>query len=465
MIAPDYGQQFLLPPALEDFVPDNHPVRFLREFVDQLDLAGLGFETQENSEGRPGYAPSLLLKIWLFGYFYRIRSTRQLEIACSDNLPLLWLTGWKKPDHNSLWRFWRDHKSQLRQIFKSTVHVAINTGLVGMTLQALDGTKIASVSSGRTGWSRPDMEKLLNELEKEIVEIEKQIQDAGQPAEGYELPEKLKTKKELEKAVKAGLEALKSKKLKQYHPKEEQTRRMLCDGKNRFGYNAQAVVDSQSGIAVAAEVTRQPNDVGQLKPMAQAAQENLPANAKPLTVADSGYGAGEDLKAAQEAQLDVLCYPIEGMDAAEKKYHASKFHYDAKADTVICPEGQHLKFEVERMLHGKMARIFRCHCKDCPVKGQCTKDKQGRRYAAKTYTEATQEMRRRLNDPEQKKKLRTRGEIVEKYFAWIKQHAGFRRWTVRGLENVQAQWSLVCAAINLKALVKDWQRRMLAVEG
>ena len=131
-IAPDYGQQFLFPPALEDWVPVDHPARFLREFVDQLDLTALGFGLPVAVEGRPPYAPSLLLKIWLHGYFHRIRSTRKLETACREQLSLLWLTGLIQPDHNSLWRFWRDHKKALRTLFKQTVQLALQTGCVGL---------------------------------------------------------------------------------------------------------------------------------------------------------------------------------------------------------------------------------------------------------------------------------------------------------------------------------------------
>src|SRR5512137_2491746 len=103
-IAPDYGQQFLFPPALEDWIPADHPARFLREFVDQLDLETRGFVLPA-AAGRPPYAPSLLLKIWLYGYFHRIRATRKLEAACREHLSLLWLSGLHQPDHNSLWRF------------------------------------------------------------------------------------------------------------------------------------------------------------------------------------------------------------------------------------------------------------------------------------------------------------------------------------------------------------------------
>jgi transposase len=101
-IAPDYAQQFLFPPALEDWVPADHPAHFLREFVDQLDLPALGFVIPSGAEGRAPYATSLLLKIWLYGYFHRLRSRRKLEAACREQLALLWLTGLISPDHNSL---------------------------------------------------------------------------------------------------------------------------------------------------------------------------------------------------------------------------------------------------------------------------------------------------------------------------------------------------------------------------
>jgi transposase len=150
-IAPDYGQQFLFPPALEDWVPADHPARFLREFVDQLDLAALGFARPTAVEGRPPYAPSLLLKIWLYGYFHRIRATRKLEAACREHLALLWLTGLIQPDHNSLWRFWRNNQKALRGLFKQSVEVAVRAGAVGLALQAVDGTKIEAAASGYSG--------------------------------------------------------------------------------------------------------------------------------------------------------------------------------------------------------------------------------------------------------------------------------------------------------------------------
>src|SRR5580658_9092537 len=209
-IAPDYGQQFLFPPALEDWVPRDHPARFLREFVDQLDLPALGFVIPSASEGRPPYAPSLLLKIWLYGYFHRIRSTRKLEAACSEHLSLLWLTGLLVPDHNSLWRFWRDNQKALRQVFKQTVQLAVRTGAVGLALQALDGTKIQAACSGPHGWRKEHMEKLLVQLDAALADIELKVVaengDADPP--DYRLPAGLAQRQALREEIKKGLAQL-----------------------------------------------------------------------------------------------------------------------------------------------------------------------------------------------------------------------------------------------------------------
>ncbi len=268
-IAPDYGQQFLFPPALEDWVPADHPARFLREFVDQLDLAQLKFALPATDQGRPPYAASLLLKIWLYGYFHRIRSTRKLETACREHLSLLWLTGLIAPDHNSLWRFWSENKKALREVFKQTVTLAVRTGAVGLALQALDGTKIQAAASSPQGWSKVYMEKLLAQLDAALEEIELKVveENAGAPGPGYRLPARLAERQALREEIKKGLAQLQADGRHHYHPVEPEARRMKVGQSNRFAYNAQAVADSQEGIIVACQATRQETDVGQLAPM------------------------------------------------------------------------------------------------------------------------------------------------------------------------------------------------------
>lgn len=462
-IAPDYGQQFLLPPALEDWVPSDHPARFIREFVDQLDLGALGFVMPTAAQGRPPYAPSLLLKIWLHGYFHRIRSTRKLEGACVEQLPLVWLTGLIAPDHNSLWRFWRDNKAALRQIFKQTVQVAARTGAVGLVLQAVDGTKIEAAASGYSGWSKKYMEKLLAQLDTVLEKTELEVAQhhaAEEDQPGYKLPSGLAERKALRQEIQKGLEQLKADGREHYHPKEPEARRMKINGKaTRFGYNAQTVADEKEGVLVACEVTREENDQGALVPMIEQTREHLGvAAAESQTLADQGYGTGADLQAAKEAEMNVLVPPKDGSSSKDNPYASRNFEYDPKEQHVRCPQGEQLDHEGKTTKKGAQVQRYRCHHRDCPVRDQCTKDPKGRMIEVWPHTPVVQAMRERLKNPEEQERWRKRGQIIERPFGQIKQHDGFRRWTVRGLEGVNTQWAMICATLNLRVLYRRWRQ-------
>lgn len=459
-ISPDYGQQFLLPPALEDWVSTDHPVRFIREFVDQQDLGRLGFALPVCLEGRPPYAASLLLKIWLYGYHHRLRSTRKLEAACRDHLSLIWLTGNIAPDHNSLWRFWRDNKAALRGLFRVSVQLAVTAGLVGLALQAVDGTKIQALASSRSGWTKASMEKLLAALETELDETEKQLEQEKPTPEvaAYRLPEKLEDRQVLREAVKAGLRQLKEDGRNHYHPKEPEARRMKDYGQRPFGYNAQAVVDQSHGIVVACDVVSEETDACQLVPMVKQAQENTQAATPVLSVADGAYGSGAQVAQAQAEALDVLVHPMDG-GSKKEGYSAHDFTYDAAAQTVTCPQKQQLDFSCRSLQKGQLVKQYRCHIKDCPAAALC-KDKKNRRVVEIwPHTAAVQTMRQRLQRPEAQAKISLRREIVEKHFGHIKQHDGFRRWTVGGSENVRTQWALLNLTMNLRVLAKAWKEQ------
>jgi transposase len=461
-IAPDYGQQFLFPPALEDWVPADHPARFLREFVDQLDLPSLGFATVAGVEGRPPYAPSLLLKIWLYGYFHRIRSTRKLEAACREHLSLLWMTGLIQPDHNSLWRFWRENQKALRQVFKQTVQLAVSSGAVGLGLQALDGTKIQAACSGPHGWSKEYMEKLLAQLDAALEEIDLKVvsenAEADQP--GYRLPAGLAQRQALREEIKKGLAQLQADGRQHYHPAEPQARRMKVGDTNRYAYNAQAVADAQAGVLVACDVHRQETDEGQLGPMIEQARENIgPAASDTLTVADSGYGSGADLQAAAEKQRKVLAPPPEGKPAHDNPYAAQHFTYDPGTHTVTCPQGRKLDHEGGTTKRGCPVERFRCHHRDCPVRAQCTRDPKGRQIEVWPHTPTVQAMRARLQTPSGQALYQQRCAIIERCFGQIKQHDGFRRWTMWGLERARTQWAFLCATLNLRTLYQRWKAK------
>jgi transposase len=457
-ITPDYDQLFLLPPSLEDWVPGDHPARFIREVVEQMDLPGLGFKMPEGTQGRPAYAPSLLLKIWLYGYLQKIRSTRQLEVACREHLSLLWLTGLIQPDHNSLWRFWRVNQTALRAVFQQTVQLAVRSGCVGLVLQALDGTKIEAAASSRTGWTKPQMEKLLAALDEALARTEREVANAEQAPAEYRLPAGLAERQSLREEIKTGLEQLAADGRQHYHPLEPDARRMKVGQVNRYAYNAQAVRDAQEGIITAAEVTRQETDHGALAPMILQGRENLAVpGTQPETLADKGYGAGADLQAASEAGLPVTVPPAEGTPPKDKPYAAQHFHFEPQTQTLSCPQGRTLDPEGGTTKAGRWVERYRCHQADCPVRTLCSRDPKGRQIEVHAHTALVQAMRARLRDPAGLAHYRRRAAIIEPCFAQLKHHDGWRRFTVWGLEAVRTQWALWCASANLRVLHRRWK--------
>ena len=345
-IRADYSQTFLFPPCLEDWVGADHPARFIREFVEALDLKALGFEKHESEEGRPPYANDLLLKVWLYGYLGRIRATRELEKACKEHLSLLWLTGLQAPDHNTLWRFWRDNRKALREVFRAGVKVAAAQGLIGMICHAVDGTKIRAVASRRTVEHQEDLEKLLGRVEEDLAKMEAEIEEAElAPGGDYRLPEGLRETEKLRAKILESLAYLRQAERAHLHPQEREARLMPCEGRQEPAYNAQAVADAQAGIIVAAEAVNEESDNAQLIPMLEETAANLGKVAE-TTLADGGYVSGEQLQEAEErGQAVLVAAGVETGGPKRGEYHSTKFTYDEAGDAVLCPQGQRLRFE------------------------------------------------------------------------------------------------------------------------
>lgn len=449
----DYSAVLLFPPALEDWIPADHPARFIREFVDALDLEELGFGKREAEEGRPNYAADLLLKVWLYGYFSEIRSVRRLERGCRDSVALIWLTGMNEPDHNTLWRFWRDNKKAIRKLFVQAVRVAAKANIVGALLQALDGTKIQARASRRTGVEKAELERVLEKIEKSYEQSGEK-----EPEDEYRLPEELTDREELRQRIKQALGEMEEIGREQLHPGEKEARMMKCGRGLEYCYNAQAVIDETSGLIVAADVVNEESDNNQLVPMIEQAKENV-GRAAEQTLADGGYTSGEGLDGAEKLGHQVLVNLGPQHLGDGNEYHASRFSYDQEKDCCVCPRGEELTFErVKRNRRKRYAvRVYRCKSfKECPVRWECSKDLKGRTIELTPYDGAFRRQREKQKQADNQALLRKRMVIVEPVFGQIKHCFGFRRWTVGGLEGVKTQWSLVATAFNLRKLHKHW---------
>jgi len=465
----DYNQIMLLPPSLEDWIPSDHMARYIREFVDSLELNDLGFKQRKSEDGRPSYAPDLLLKVWLYGYLQRIRSSRKLEKACRNEIPLVWLTGMHYPDHNTLWRFWRDNQKAIKKVFHKTVRVALDSGLVGMVVHAVDGTKIQACSSTQTMWRKKSLAQLLNRVEGSIQAMEAEIERSERKeTEEYRLPEELQEKKLLRERIENSLAELEKEERSQMNPSEKDALVVKTNEGKRLGYNAQVVVDDKQKLIVAAEVTTEQNDSYQLNPMIEEVQDKLGKVAEE-TVADSGYCSGEQLGKAEENGYEVIV-SLKGIETAEEQggdYHASRFKYDQEKDCMTCPRGETLPFYSNHPSSRNRyeVRLYKCQSyKDCPVRWQCSKAKRGRVVKLSPYNGAILRQKEKQKDPVKLNILKQRIGIVEPVMAWVKHLLGFKRWTVRGIDKVRSQWAFICASINLSKLYLLWRKGEFAWE-
>lgn len=458
----DYTTQFLFPPALENWVKPDDPARFVRAFVDSLDLEEIAgpewAEATEDTNGRPHYAFDLLLKVWLYGYLYNIRSSRKLERACRQMMPLVWLAGMYEPDHNTLWRFWTRYRQALKRVFVSSVRVALEANLVGMVLQAVDGTKIVSAASRKSAWHRADLKKILAAVDERIDKLEQEIaaaKDSFRDEIDDRIPKRLQDERQLRATVKEALQSLESAGRKHMHPHDPDARMMKGGTAERieFAYNAQAVCDASHGIVVAESVVDNENDQHQLGPMLEQVQQNTDSTAE-QTLADRGYDTAESLAKAEA--LDAAIIVAQRVNPSRVgAYHLARFTYDEQAQTMHCPTGQQMRRVGVTTHHKKPQPLTRYRCDvwaACPVGRECSNNKP-RVVEIGPHYGAVQRQRRKLAGTDAKKSLKRRSAIIERLFGQIKGNDGFVRWTVRGKEKVAAQWTMLCTAINLRKLI------------
>ena len=463
IIEADYNQIFLLPPSLEEMVPADHPARFIREFVDAMEIQELELKAIAEVGGKV-FSPRLLLCVWLYGYFKKIRSCRAMETLANEDIPTVWLSGKTQPDHNTLWRFWRDNKRAIGNFFKATVKVAIKSDLVDFALQAVDGTKIQARVSGRRGYSLEQNQELLAAVDRAIRDQERGIEstisrDANTPR--IKLPKTLLGKEALANKIRGAMDQMQQEERKYCHPSEPDARRLKLDERNRFGHNAQAVVNAKKQIITGADVIPSESDSGHLLEMMENSKEQTGAD--PTTLADGSYGnSGETIRVAQEQGLDVVTpLPSSSANKDNNAYHTCNFRYEKEGDVVICPQGKELGFMRERTDRGTKTRVYRSSgvCRGCPVRALCTKSAHGRSIELSVNSEAIERHRKKMEEPSVRALYKLRSQIVEPVFAHIKEHGGFRRWTVCGLTNVRAQWLLLCATWNLGRLYKEWKNQ------
>jgi transposase len=460
VVGDDRSQSTLFPERLEDYLSENNPVRAIDVFIDELDLAKLGFGGVEpEATGRPAYHPTTLLKIYVYGYLNRVQSSRRLERECQRNIELVWLTGRLMPDFKTIADFRKDNGDAIRKVCREFVMLCRRLELFDEASVAIDGSKFKAVNTRDRNFTQAKMQRRLAQIDESIARYLSQLDSADRQGEAVpeakitRLNEKIATlRQEIQRLN--GLNTLMMQtEDKQISLTDSDARSMATSGRGSgmVGYNVQSAVDTKHHLIVAHEVTNVGSDRSQLSRMAEQARTAIGSEAIEA-VADRGYYNGEEILACEQAGVTVyLPKPMTSGINAKGRFGKQDFVYVAADDVYLCPAGKQLTYHYTNEEDGKtLRRYWTTACQGCALKGQCTTGKERRisRWEHEAVLEAVQA---RLD--QNPAKMRLRRQTVEHPFGTIKSWMGATHFQMKLLKHVSTEMALHVLAYNMKRVM------------
>jgi transposase len=456
---------------LEDYIAAENPVRFLDAFVGTLDLQALGFARAQCAvTGRPPYDPAALLKLYLYGYLHRIRSSRLLEAECQRNVEVIWLLGKLAPDFKTIADFRKDNLKPLRAVSRQFTVLCQKLKLFGGQLLAIDGSKFGAVNARDQNFNAAKLEDLIGRADARLAEYLQALDsaDAAEPTiealDQAQLAGKIAALREKQDWHKELLAQLQDGEAKQVSVTDPDTRKMPTAHGMIVGYNAQMAVDAKHKLIAADDVTNEVTDYQQLANVALAAKANLEIKQAEV-VADAGYyNAAEVDRCTEQGLTPYVPKADTSANTARGLYGKSRFKYDEQKDVYVCPAGAELTHRFNTYELGRELRYYRASdCKGCALKPQCTRNKANRTITREANEGLMEAMAARMKAEPWKFKLRKT--LAEHPFGTIKRWFGYTHFLLKGLEKVRTEWSLTTLAYNLKRLLNlvSFEKLMQAV--
>jgi len=447
------SQMMLFGQSVEEALPKDSDVQAFRDVMDCLDYRNM--EAKCSATGAPPYPPEVMVKILGYAYSKGIRSSRSIECALNVDVRFIWLAGGLRPDHNTLARFRKENSEQLEELFKDSVRVCCESGLVFLNTVSVDGTKIVAAASKKRVYSQLRVEREMARVEKILREAEEvdQAEDAQEAAgQGNEIPERLRDAKERKARLAKIADQLRESKRKTVVVSEPDSRVMMTGDVKRPAYNLQAAVDGGSQVIVAMKLTNAENDHGLLPEMVDEVELNT-GMSPDISLADTGYCDEGTLKWIEESGHDALVPSQEHPDESKRtdRFASRHFVHDPERDVLICPEGKDLSFRGEsRMGSGTYRRYAANGCRSCPFYRKCVPNGCGsRRVNVSIVADMRKKMREKLMSPEGKELYDLRRETVEPVFGQIKSNMGFDRFLLKGFRGAIAEVALMCMVHNV----------------
>ncbi len=455
-------QTVLFPESLDEYIAGENPVRVIDAFVESLDLEALGLRHAVlNETGRPPYHPAVPLKLYVYGYLNRIRSSRMLEREAGRNVEVMWLTGKLAPDFKTIANFRRDNRKAIQEVCRAFTVFCRDLDLFRRDLVAIDGSKFKAVNSRGRNFTDRKLKQALKDIDQKIEAYldELDANDAQEPEERKlsteELNEKIKLLKERMKQYKGLQRFLDESDQSQISVTDPDARSMPIGGGRvtDVGYNVQVAVDPQHKLIVDHEVTNAVTERSLLSRMALRAKAALGVDRLEV-LTDMGYYDGQQVKTCLESGITpYIPKPNTSANTQLGLFGKEDFRYDPENDCYGCPAGEQLTFRFQSTEQGRERRTYATSaCAHCALKPQCTRSSQGRRITRWTYEDLLEDMQRRVRaSPE---KMRLRKQLVEHPFGTIKRAWNQGYFLTKGLESVNAEMSLTVLAYNIKRAIK-----------
>ena len=443
--------------CLDDMIPQDNSVRHIEAFVNGLDMKAMGFQLL-STQGRPPYNPADLLKLYIYGYMNRMRSSRQLERECGRNIEVIWLLCNLKPDHNTIARFRKQNPKAIKRVFRASVNLARNFDLIGAVLIAGDSTKLRAQNSKKNNYNKKKIKRHLDYIDQKLKEHNEQLAEADGDTKEHIGAQIEKHKKHHDKYVRIQkkLDRDQTSENPQISTSDPDSRHQIVRGAiTEVAYTAQTTIDADHKLLIDYKITNQ-NDKKAMGMMLRRAKTILGTNTF-TALYDKGYHTGSEFRTAHDLGVDTLvAIPSIGRasQAPDPNYNAENFKYDQDRDCYTCPQGKTLtsngSWYKGRNYYFKQYKTR--ECKNCPVRAKCTTAKANGKIVQRSeftrYIEANAERIKESGDTYKKRQA-----LVEHPFGTIKRQWGFDHIiTKKNIASASADFGLMALAYNLRRL-------------
>jgi transposase len=482
----EFNQSLLFPSNIFDLLPADHECYIYEDIFKQIDTSSI--EKKYSVLGQNAYHPRLNISILIYAYSHGIVSSRQIKKRCHEDLGFMFISHLHCPDFRVLSDFRKDNYEYFKACFKQSVLLAMEAGMTSFGHVSLDGSKFKANTSKHKAMSYghlKEREKALTEaieaLVKKAEQCDREEDAEHQDKTGYEIPEELKIKEKRLTKIKAAKEALEQREQalnpgkaiddkKQISFADQEARIMGKKGDFNYAYNGQVAVDQDHQIIVGQHLTQNANDKQEVKPALQEIKDTTGQLPNVMSL-DNGYMSGGNLEALNKTNIDAYIATGKGETGKEESpdnssqgIKKSQFAYDAERDCFVCPAGHDLALKSSAGDGKKIYQAQSDDCHDCSCRGKCckAKDGSGRTITTDDKEPLRQAMVDKMKQEESQKIYKKRKTIVEPVFGQIKANLGFRGFSVRGIMRAGGEFSLVCAAHNIKKIVQAIKREMVS---